>query len=63
MLECGNVAKASPKIGKQMNANIGKVDGDQQNRWTLRLTEEAKTWAAADVKNGIVRTNKIVSQW
>ena len=36
-----------PEIGKQMNANIGKVDGDQQNRLTLRLTEEAKTWAAS----------------
>ena len=36
-----------PEIGNQMNAKIGKVDDDQQNRLTLRLTEEATTWAAS----------------
>jgi hypothetical protein len=39
-----------PEIGNQMNAKIGKVDDDQQNRLTLRLTEEATTWAASKRK-------------
>jgi len=30
-----------------MNAKISKVDDDQQSRLTLRLTEEATTWAAS----------------
>ena len=30
-----------------MNAKISKVDDDQENRLTLRLTEEATTWAAS----------------